>query len=77
MASKGETVRMSRDDLVKALYACGRTRGCAGRVCPLFTSSSCSYCGNDLRLLAAYMLQHDLAGLTMEQIREVLVNGNT
>lgn len=75
MPSESKTV-LTREDLVTALYGYGRTGGCcAGEVCPLFSIGGPN-CMNNLRLLAAYMLEHDLVGLTKEQIEEALNHGN-
>lgn len=71
-----EPVVRSRDELVKALYACGRSDGCAGEECPFWMHDR-EKCYNDIRLLAAYMLEHRLDGLSQEQIEEALSNGNT
>lgn len=73
MASKSKPVVLTREALVRALYTCGRTLVCAGEICPVYLTCGAN-CHNDLRLLAAYMLQHDLQGLTEEQIKEVLYN---
>ena len=76
VAFTSEEVVLSRDDLIKALLACGRTDGCAGKDCPMFTPFRMNCC-NDIRLLAAYMLRFNLTGLTQEEIEEVLNDGNT
>lgn len=68
-----EPVVLLRDDLVKALYACGRSDGCAGEECPFWMPDR-EKCYNDIRLLAAYMLEHSLGGLSQMEIEEVLGN---